>query len=211
MSATGTTLPLFPLETVLFPGGILPLRVFEARYMDMVRRAMRESGEFGVCLMRSGREVGADAIEIEQVGCSARIADWTMEQLGVLQIVAEGTTRFRVVDRSQQPDGLWVARVEPIPADVVVEPAADAAHCVSALERMIAHWDTPDGRGPGAPPIRSPFAQPYRFDDAAWVGNRLCETLPLPLPLKQRLMTLTDPRERLALVGRFLADKNGDL
>jgi Lon protease-like protein len=96
---------LFPLHTVLFPGGLLPLRVFEPRYMEMVSACLRGNEPFGVCLIREGREVGAPAVP-HSVGCLARIAQWDMQQLGVLNIVARGERRFRIVERSVQPDGL---------------------------------------------------------------------------------------------------------
>lgn len=191
-------LPLFPLGTVLFPEGMLPLRVFEARYMDMVRKSMREASEFGVCLIRHGEEVGGRDVETESIGCRARIASWNMEQLGVLQLEMTGTERFRIHSHLVQADGLMVADVESIEPDPPLAVTDDAASCVRLLERIIEQLsDAKEGAG-------LPVATPHRFDDLTWVGNRLAEWLPLPLATKQQLMSLTDSAERIAIVKRYL-------
>ncbi len=203
-----STLPIFPLNTVLFPGGLLPLRIFEARYMDMVRRAMREGGEFGVCLIVKGHEVGERGVETEAVGCRARIDDWNMAQLGVLQIATTGTERFTIVSRTVQPDGLMVADVEPIASEPAVPLPAEAQGCVTLLERIVAAWEERDP-GDAKPDVDGdetgpPIAKPYRFDDTTWVGNRLSEVLPFPLAAKQKLMALNDGPARLGIVRDFL-------
>ena len=198
-------LPIFPLNTVLFPGGVLPLRIFEARYMDMVRDAMRNASEFGVCLIRDGgHEVGQREVDVEEIGCRARIDDWNMEQLGVLQIVATGTERFRLGARRLKSDGLMVADVEPVDDEPVVPVPEDAADCQALLRRIVQRLDEGQGEATDGEPVRTPIAKPYRFDDASWVGNRLCEFLPIPLPAKQKLMALTDGPTRLEIVQRYL-------
>jgi Lon protease-like protein len=201
VNATSGRLPLFPLNVVLFPGGVLPLRVFEARYMDMVRRAMRDGSTFGVVLIRQGSEVGDVDVATEEVGCRARIDRWDMEQLGVLQIATTGTERFTIVSRNVEPDGLIVADVVPLEEEAPATPAADARPCIALLEQVTQRIDevTDAAMGP-------PIAKPYRFDDATWVGNRLCELLPLPLVDRQRLVALTDGAARLEAVSRFLRD-----
>ncbi len=208
MSLAVTSLPIFPLRTVLFPGGMLPLRVFEARYMDMVRDAMRGINEFGVCLIRKGEEVGERDVDTVDIGCRARIDDWNMEQLGVLQISTTGTERFRIVSRRTQPDGLLIAEVEPVEPEPTTPVPAEAAPCQTLLRRIVqrlederAKQGTTPSDGDAAP---LPIAQPYLFDDATWVGNRLCELLPIPLGAKQKLMALTDAPTRLELVLRYL-------
>jgi Lon protease-like protein len=198
---TVATLPLFPLNTVLFPGGMLPLRVFEARYMDMVRAAMRDESAFGVVLIRKGREAADFAVETEEVGCRARIRSWDMEQLGVLEIATVGTGRFRIVEREVRGDDQSVADLEDEPA--VGVPASASRHA-TLLRRIVERFD----EDPEETAI--PIAQPRRFDDATWVGNRLAELLPIPLPAKQRLMALTDPLMRLAILGRLLDERDGD-
>jgi Lon protease-like protein len=197
-------LPLFPLGTVLFPGGVLPLRVFEARYVDMIRRVMREAGDFGVVLIQKGQEVVERDVEIEDVGCRARIVDWNMEQLGVLQISTVGTTRFRIVSRDVKPDGLIVAQVEPLELEAAVPVPDECQACRSLLKRIVDRLDeAPREAEDAAPP---PIAKPYLFDDATWVGNRLAEVLPIPRGAKHKLMALTDAPARLSIIKQYLAE-----
>ena len=197
-------LPIFALGTVLFPGGLLPLRVFEARYMDMIRDAMRGSGEFGVCLIRKGREVGEAEVETEEIGCRARIDDWNMEQLGVLEIATTGTERFRIVTRHVKPDGLLVAEVEAIETEPSAAIPAESLPCQTLLRRIVERLeDAQDADGDDGLK-RPPIAKPHYFDDATWVGNRLCELLPIPVSARQKLMALTDGPTRLEIVLRYL-------
>ncbi len=200
-----THIPIFPLNTVLFPGGQLPLRIFEARYMDMVRRAMKDASEFGVCLITQGQEAGTRDAETETIGCRARIDDWNMEQLGVLKIATTGTDRFAIVARDMRPDGLMVADVEAIEAEPEVPLPEEAGPLAALLKRIVDEWERrAQEESTPVDPIARPIAPPYRFDDATWVGNRLCELLPMPLPAKQKLMALTDGPTRLEVVQRYL-------
>jgi Lon protease-like protein len=185
------TLPLFPLNTVLFPGGVLPLRVFEERYMEMTKACLRDSTLFGVCLIREGEEVGKPAVP-ESVGCAARITDWDMQQLGLLQIRAEGQYRFRILSTEDNGHGLLIARAEPIPAE---EPAAVPAHlaaCGNVLRAVVSDMG------------EKTFTQPLEFDNAVWLGYRLSELLPIKVAAKQRLLELTDPLARLEVLGDFM-------
>ncbi|MGI9025385.1 MAG: LON peptidase substrate-binding domain-containing protein [Burkholderiaceae bacterium] len=207
MSAHRITLPIFPLNTVLFPGGLLPLRIFEARYMDMIRRAMRDASEFGVCLIRKGHEVGERGVETETIGCRARIDDWNMEQLGVLQIATTGTERFIIVSHAVQADGLMIADVEPIEHEAYAPLPEEAVPCASLLERIMSQWEAHEHASGVAESdaVRGPaIGKPYRFDDTTWVGNRLSEVLPVSLAAKQKLMALTDGPTRIAIVLRYL-------
>ena len=168
---------------MLFPGGRLPLRVFESRYMDMAKACLKDGAPFGVCLIREGREVGAPATPA-QVGTLARIADWDMPQLGLLQITARGEQRFRIRSRRVQPDGLARASVELLPA-VIDAPVPDACRMpVRLLERVIEQH-------PGL------IESPHRLDSCEWVSARLAELLPLPLETKQALLELNDAAECL--------------
>ena len=199
-------LPLFPLSTVLFPGGVLPLRVFEARYMDMVRQCMKTDAPFGVVLITKGGEVGAPAAT-EAVGTVARIVAWDMPQLGLLHLRAIGGERFRIEQAEVQPDGLQVASVQPITPDD--DPPLDEQYrpCADLLQRVIDDLGRQRAEDDGEPqdPVNSiPFEAPYRFDSSVWVGNRLCEFLPIPLRARQKLMELQDAASRLRLVQRFL-------
>lgn len=202
-------LPLFPLNAVLFPGGILPLRVFEARYMDMVRDCLRDDTTFGVCLIASGREVGNTA-RPELVGCEARIIAWDMPQLGVLHIRASGLNRFRVISTRSQPDGLLVGEVDNLDPDADAPLAPEHAPCAELLSRVIDDLDaqTAERRRTGEaatdPATDAAIQRPYRMESSVWVGNRLCEVLPVPLKAKQKLMELDDARTRLDIITQYL-------
>ncbi len=174
---------MFPLNTVLFPGGRLPLRIFETRYMDMAKACLRDNAPFGVCLIREGQEVGAPAVPAG-VGCLARIGEWDMPQLGLLQITARGESRFRILERRVQADGLARASIEMLD-EAADGPVAEAfRQCVKLLERVIEQH----------PAL---FERPHRLDSCAWVSSRLAEVLPLPLEAKQALLELDDGRTRL--------------
>jgi hypothetical protein len=183
--ADSSVIPLFPLHTVLFPGGPLPLRIFETRYTDMVRRCTREQQPFGVVLIEEGDEAG-EVATTATVGCSARIADFYTLQDGLLGISCVGERKFSVLRVWREPDGLNMAEVSwlaiepemPLPADY-----AQLGQTVrGAVEDLAAHYEHVD----------------KKFDDAAWVGARLTELLPLALPDKQALLELGDPLQRLA-------------
>jgi Lon protease-like protein len=191
-------LPIFPLGTVLFPGGVLPLRIFEARYMDMVRECMSRSRPFGVCLITQGREVGTPA-EHESVGCMARIEDWDMTEPGVLQLRTVGTQRFSIADKSVQPDGLIRARIDLIDPDPDLPIPEELSACSVLIGRAV---DDICHREPE--PLRRIIAEPYATGSAGWVANRLAELLPLSMPSRHMLMALPDPLQRLALIHEVL-------
>jgi Lon protease-like protein len=183
--------PIFPLNTVLFPGAVLPLRIFETRYMDMAKECLRSSSVFGVCLIREGAEVGAPAVP-EPIGCLARIGECDMEELGILKVRAEGLERFRIVSRDVNKQGLVVGEIERIASESDGADAQGLPECADFLRKVIA------GIGPGR------FNEPFEFDDATWVSFRLAEILPLRNDVKQRLLELTDPVLRLGILHRFL-------
>jgi Lon protease-like protein len=185
------SVPIFPLNAVLYPGALLPLRIFEARYMDMAKDCLKRSSPFGVCLITEGQEVGSPAAH-ERVGCLARLADVDMEELGVLKARAEGTDRFRVVSSEISKQGLIVGEVEPLQPEADAIDAPGLADCAEFLRKAIA------GIGPER------FREPFRFDDATWVGFRLAEILPLRNDVKQKLLELTDATLRLAVIDKFL-------
>ena len=185
------TVPIFPLGTVLFPGGVLPIRIFEVRYVEMAKDCLKEGTPFGVCLIREGAEVGAPAVP-EPVGCLARLAEVDAAELGILKVKAEGMERFRIVSTEVNRDGLVVGRVEDLHPEPAVTDAPGMAQCAEFLRKVIA--------GIGA----ERFAQPYRFEDATWVGFRLAEILPLRMDVKQKLLELTDATLRLGILHRFL-------
>lgn len=175
---------------MLFPGGRLPLRIFETRYMDMAKRCLRDGTPFGVCAIREGAEVGTPATPYE-VGTLARIVQWDMPQLGLLQVVALGERRFRIVERSLQRDGLALARVTLLEEEADSPVPVASAHCARLLERLLE-------REPDL------FAAPHRLDSSAWVSARLAEVLPLPLEVRQSLLELDSGAARLAQVSGLL-------
>jgi uncharacterized protein len=187
--------PIFPLGTVLCPDGFLPLRIFETRYIDMTRRALKTHEPFGVCLISEGREVGAGAIP-RSIGTLAHITDCDMQQLGVLQVKARGGTRFRILEHRANAQGLVLARIEPIEPDVDAAPLPEQAICADLLKRVIAEQQST--------PI---FLEPYRFDSASWVSFRLTEILPIPMGAKQKLLELDDAPTRLKILFDFLEQR----
>lgn len=195
-------LPLFPLKTVLFPDGILPLKVFETRYIDMVRECMKRNAPFGVVLIKSGQEVGA-AAEPEETGCLAHIADWDMPNLGVMMLRTQGGERFRIVETRALPDQRLEARVDMIAADSAVEVSDVHVACAKTLKIVIDDVEA-KGRAEQGDKFISPFSQPIRLDSASWVGNRWCEILPIPLKARQKLMELDDAHSRLTIVHQYL-------
>jgi Lon protease-like protein len=199
-NATRSELPLFPLQAVLFPDGLLSLKVFEARYVDLIGSCMRERHPFGVVALRRGSEVrnGDNPVDMEHVGVLAELIDVDSAQPGILQVHCRGTHRFDVTATRQQADGLWLAHTQARPDDAPEPPAQALLACVRGLANAIATL-----KAQGA----QPFLQPYRFDSAGWVANRWCEILPITLAAKQRLMELADPAVRLQLVDEFLRTK----
>ena len=201
------SLPLFPLGTVLYPDGLLPLRIFEVRYLDMIGKCRKAEVPFGVVSLTSGAEVrkaGAQAESFASVGTLAMIREFESPQSGLVQIECVGTQRFRVRSSTLQKHGLWVAEVEAVRDDVVLAIPDDLKHTATALQRLI---DTLEERKrtQGAEHMRLPIGAPYRFDDCGWVANRWCELVPMQLELRQRLMELDSPLMRLELVSDLLA------
>ncbi|UUX96586.1 LON peptidase substrate-binding domain-containing protein [Aquabacterium sp. J223] len=195
------SLPLFPLRSVLFPGGLLPLKVFEARYLDLIGRCLRGQEPFGVVCLRQGTEVqlpGRPPARFEAVGVLAEILEVDSEQAGILKVQCRGGQRFRIGAPTQAADGLWQAPHRRLPADATLAPPPEHLPTVKALAQAIASL-----KGQGA----APFLEPYRFDDAGWVANRWCELLPIPMSARQQLMALDEPLVRLRLVDEFLRSK----
>lgn len=187
-------IPLFPLGTVLFPGGLLPLQIFEQRYMTMAKACLREASGFGVCLIRHGAEVGAPATP-EPVGCTAKILHWDMEQLGVLKIVAQGERRFRVSATRVQDDGLVLGEVEFLREEADAPVPEALLPCRTLLERIVAEHG------------ERLFAKPFRLDSSAWVSARLAEVLPIAPNLRQSLLEM-DGLPRLETLARLLVQKS---
>ena len=182
---------LFPLGTVLFPGGLLPLRIFETRYVDMVRRCMRQDEAFGVVLINDGTETSS-TVQTATVGTSARIIDFQTLQDGLLGLLCRGESRFRIAQRGQQSDGLNLASVEWLsdPLGVALDPQFEPL--VKVLREVLSRLEAL-GR----------LIEP-RYDDATWVSYRLTELLPLPVKLQQKLLEIDVPNERLRVLAPLI-------
>ncbi|WP_151635519.1 LON peptidase substrate-binding domain-containing protein [Noviherbaspirillum aerium] len=202
MPPTDDWIPLFPLKTVLFPGGVLPLKVFETRYIDMVRDCMKRNAPFGVVLIKSGQEVG-QAAEPEAIGCLASITDWDMENLGVMMLRTEGGERFQILETRVLPDQRLEARIAMLPAEASVPVSDMHVECARALKSIIEDVDQ-KGRQEDGEKFISPFAQPIRLDSVGWVANRWCEILPIPLKAKQKLLEIDDAQMRLSIIHQYL-------
>lgn len=199
---TPQPLSLFPLRTVLFPGGRLPLKVFEARYLDLMGECLRTGEPFGVVCITQGSEVGtgaADGFGIERVGVMAQIQDVDLPQPGIMMVQCLGTQRFRLVEPpTQGPNGLWRGLAQALasdPARAIDDDGQTTARALADVAQRLKAEGT------------DLFAGSPQWNDAGWVANRWCELLPINLPAKQRLMELDDPGLRLQIVDDFLRQR----
>ena len=217
-SSTLTQLPLFPLQSVLFPDGALPLRIFEVRYLDMIGRCHKAGEPFGVVCLSEGREVRQRATEggatkpsgdgfaheaFFPVGTLARITKFERPQPGLMTIGCVGAQRFRVQRSEQLKHGLWVADVELLAVDAVVPVPDDLRFTREGLQDLVRNIELSVAQS-GEAGFEMPLLEPYRWDDCGWLANRWCEMLPLQPELKHRFMALDSPVLRLELVADTL-------
>jgi hypothetical protein len=204
---TLSRLPLFPLQTVLFPGSVLPLRIFEVRYLDMIQRCHKAGAPFGVVNLTQGNEVASaprtgtptNAELFHDVGTLATIEQLEPVQAGLLHVRCRGAQRFRILQREKLKHGLWVADVELLPTDRPTPVPDELNSTVIALQQVVDSLKAQSAHG--QPP---PITPPYQWRDAGWVANRWCDLLPVNTELKYRLMSLDNPLLRLELVGDVL-------
>ncbi len=207
---TLSCLPLFPLGTVLYPGGLLLLRIFEVRYLDMIGKCHKNSAPFGVVSLTQGSEVrrvepgkpSGDGFALEEfnaVGTLATITAFSTPQPGLMVIRCEGAQRFKIVNREKLKHGLWIADVTRLDEDMLVPIPEDLQATANALGKLVRNLQQRN-----IPDDQMPVMEPLRLDDCGWVANRWCELLPLPAELKQRLMELENPLVRLELVSDIL-------
>lgn len=183
--------PIFPLQTVLFPDGRLDLRIFEARYVDMVRKCLRESSDFGVCLILDGRETGQAAVP-HRIGCSARIEQCDVPSPGLFRLVCRGQQPFQIIDSAIAEDGLRTASVHWLDQAADIELPTDFQSMKSVWNSIL------DQLGD------TPFLKPYRPDQTAWCAHRLAEATFQSTAAKQRLLEANTPMEKLQLVTNYL-------
>ena len=195
-----TEVPLFPLGSVLFPGGHLPLRLFEPRYLDMVQRCQAQGQPFGVVALTQGHEVrqrdgeGFRREAFHDIGTLARIEHFEHDQPGLIHIRTRGTQRFWLRSSRCLSHGLWVGQIELLADDTSVPVPDDLRPAGRQLQGLLAAWRE------RAAPEELPVQPPYAWDDAGWLANRWAELLPMPLAERQRLMAMDNPLLRLELV-----------
>ena len=213
-----SSLPLFPLGSVLYPGGLLPLRIFEVRYLDMIGKCHKNGAPFGVVALTRGSEVrrtepsqpatqqtdkpkgdGFAQEEFCAIGTLATITEFSSPQSGLMVIRTVGAQRFKISSSEKLKHGLWIADVERVDEDMAVTVPDDLKPCAAALGKLIKSLQQRN-----VPNDQIPILPPYQLDDCGWLANRWCELLPLPLELKQRLMELDNPLVRLELVSDIL-------
>jgi Lon protease-like protein len=200
---TPQTIPLFPLQSVLFPGGYLQLQVFEPRYLDMVERCHKSAQSFGVVSLLEGGEVrrrqsGQQSFVPERfnlLGTLARIDSLEKPQAGLFKLRCVGGQRFKLLSIAQAPHGLWSGEIELLVQDSEVEVPADLRPAAELLQTLLHKLEQ------GAAALDLPLQPPYRWEDCGWLANRWCELLPLPPAERQRLMQLDNPLLRLELVA----------
>jgi Lon protease-like protein len=186
-----TALPLFPLNTVVFPGGRLPLKIFEQRYLEMVKQAIAGNTPFGICAIREGAETGTPAVPYS-IGTRVRITDWDMLQTGILHIDTLAQERFVVRSTHAEPSGLLIGAVEAVSAESAITVPEDLELAVEILRHIISEYGD------------AHFPAPHDFDNAVWVGYRLAEVLPLRLSIRQNLLEMNDSITRLRILTEFL-------
>lgn len=202
MSSNADWLPLFPLKTVLFPGGVLPLKVFEARYIDMVSECLKKGTPFGVTLIKASQETDAHLFP-EDIGSLAFISHWEMPSPGILTLRMVGGERFRILETRTLPDQRMEARIAMIAPDDPVAISDVHVACAKTLKLVIEDLET-KGQAEHGDAFVTPFSRPLDLQSAGWVANRWCEILPIPLKARQKLMELSGAQHRLAIVHQYL-------
>lgn len=184
-------MPLFPLQTVVFPGGLLPLKVFEPRYMEMVTQVISERASFGICAIYEGRETDV-SVKHHAVGTQVQVIDWDMPQPGILHIQTRALERIVVRTSHKEANSLLIGEVEDVSVESATAVPPELALSVEILHQIIKEI--------GA----DKFARPHDYDNAVWVGYRLSEVLPLKLSIRQNLVEMNDSVARLTILTDFL-------
>jgi len=184
-------LPLFPLNTVVFPGGRLPLKIFEQRYLEMIKQAIAADSPFGICAIREGTETGTPAVPYS-VGTRVHVTDWDMPQTGILHIDTHAQDRFVIRSTHTEPSGLLIGTVDDVSAEPAVAVPDDLELAIEILRHIIDEYGD------------AHFPAPHDFGNAVWVGYRLSEVLPLKLSIRQNLLEMNDSITRLRILTEFL-------
>jgi len=195
-------IPLFPLGTVLFPDGVIALKIFEARYLDMIKKCLREKTEFGVISIMKDHEDEDSPLTFSQIGTLAQIEDFDPVQPALYMTKSFGTQRFRLLNSSQNSNGLWVGEVALLDNDPATPIAEEHQGVAKLLNEIISVIQSENLLGD------APFKKPFKVDDCGWVSNRLAELLPISLAQKNHLLAQTNPRIRLDLITEIIEDDN---
>ncbi|MFL6659091.1 MAG: LON peptidase substrate-binding domain-containing protein [Massilia sp.] len=197
------TFPLFPLGTVLFPDGVLPLQIFEVRYLDMISHCIADGTPFGVVLLTQGGEVRTPEGQerFQTSGTLASVVETAASSPGLLQVICRGSSRFRVLSSERRSNGLWMGSIELVEDDRAIRIPSELQGAADALDKVFASLhEVPEQRWPVLPP--------FRLDDCGWVANRWCDLLPLPTHQKHSMLMLDNPVIRLELMHDVL-DEHG--
>ncbi len=197
------TIPLFPLGTTLYPDGLIALKIFEVRYLDMTKSCLRQDSPFGVVTLDQGSEirVAGEQVDFHEIGTLATIIHFDAAQPNLYMIRAQGGQRFRILHRNLESNGLWRAQIELIAQDQEIEIPSELQPSARALKKII---DTINIQQ--IPEHEQPILKPYRLNDCAWVANRCAELLDLNPAQKQHLLTMENPRLRLDMIQDILED-----
>ncbi len=203
-SSTLREIPLFPLGTVLFPDGVIALKIFEARYLDMIKQCLREKTEFGVLSVIKNSDLSEEDVSLSfsNIGTLAQIEDFDPIQPALYMTKSFGTQRFKLISSKQEVNGLWIGQVELLANDPLTPIPQEHQKVVKLLDEIISVIKSENLLGD------APFKTPYKVDDCGWVSNRLAELLPLSLAQKNHLLAQTNPRIRLDLITEIIEDDN---
>ena len=204
-SLTSNWIPLFPLGTTLFPGGVIALKIFEARYLDMMKRCLRENSLFGVVSILDNMTIDSDASALanfSNIGTLAKLEEFDPIQPALYMTKSYGTQRFHVLNIKQEADGLWMGQIEFIDADPAIPLPKEHEKVAALLHEIISIIKSEDLLGDHA------FIIPENLDDCGWVSNRLAELLPLTPAQKNHLLAQSNPRIRLDLISEIIEDND---
>ena len=201
-TATLRKIPLFPLGTVLFPDGVIALKIFEARYLDMIKQCLREKTEFGVVSIIKSPDIHEEdlSLSFSKIGTLAQIEDFDPVQPALYMTKSFGTKRFKLLSSTQEDSGLWVGEVELLENDPLIPIPQEHQKVADLLDEIISVIQSEDLLG------EAPFKKPFKVDDCGWVSNRLAELLPISLAQKNHLLAQTNPRIRLDLITEIIED-----
>ena len=202
LNVASRKIPLFPLETVLFPDGVIALKIFEARYLDMIKQCLREKTEFGVISIIQDQDDSHDnpTPRFSSIGTLALIEDFDPIQPALYMTKSFGTQRFQLLSSSQESNGLWVGEIILLEKDPLIPIPKEHQRVAKLLDEIIAVIQSENLLSD------APFKKPYMTEDCGWVSNRLAELLPISLAQKNHLLAQTNPRIRLDLISEIIED-----